>query len=439
MGPAPAGKRRRGLLAWLLVLAFILAGCTYNRREPGLFGQGRDEPSTAATSQPPPRPRAGDGNPQLPVLAEAVWTSGEGLYLNVRIAVHAVRRISGGTVLDWSVTPLLSSGLRPGETIPGQLDFGLTRPVDGRLEIFLLDAAGGRVFRPLAEVRRGREACLCTPLGQAQDDVRIGQTTLLQTAFPPLPFGLLAVDVDIATVPPFYHIPVTPIGMVPSVSSPVDLARPADLTAAVANTVDFRYGPAQQRFFVAIEAVYVSSTFTAVWWTIQSSSPGPGLDSADQPPIADAHPPPHSGNAVSAGGPQILRARGAPLRARLATSRAAGSGVEECLCTGLRGWADSLRDPSERVSVATILPPLPIGTLQVDVLLPGLPAMTGVRTTAASDSAFHSAGPVEHSTKTWTYRRDRAEPGWAPSEWPTPVPAAADIKGFRQVVDTFVR
>ena len=432
--------RRRDLLAWLLVLACAVAGCTYDRREPGLFGQGGDEPSTAVTSQPPPRPPSGGGNPQLPVLAEAVWTSGEGLYLNVRIAVHAVRRIDGGTVLDWSVTPLVSSGLTPGETPPGQLDLGLTRPDDGRLEIFLLDSAGGRVFRPLAEVRRGREACLCTPLGQAQADVRIGQTTLLQVAFPPLPLGLLAVDVDIATVPPFYHVPVTPIGMVPSVSSRVDLARPADLTPAVANTVDFRYGRAQQRFFIAIEAVYVSSTFTAVWWTIQSSSPGPGLDTADQPPIADAHPPPHPANAVSAGGPQILRARGAPpLLARLATSSATGTSIQDCLCTGLRGWAGSLRDPSERVSVATILPPLPIGTLQVDVVLRGLPTMTGVRTTAASDSAFHSAGPVEHSSKTWTYRRDRAQPGWAPSEWPTPVPAAADIEGFRQVVDTFVR
>jgi hypothetical protein len=295
------------------------------------------------------------------------------------------------------------------------------------------------VFRPLSEVRRGHEECLCTPLGQAQSDVRIGQTTLLQAAFPPLPFGLLAVDVDIATVPPFYHVPVTPIGMVPSVSSPVDLARPAHLTAAVANTLDFRYGPARQRFFIAIKAVYVSRTFTAVWWTIQSASPGPGLDTADQPPIADAQPPPHPGNGVSAGGPQILRAKAAPLRARLATARAARADVQECLCTDLRGWAGSLRDPSERVSIATILPPLPIGTYQVDVVLPGLAAMTAVPTTGASDSAFHSAAPVEQPTKTWTYRRDRAEPGWAPSEWPTPVPAATDIKGFRQVVDTFVR
>jgi hypothetical protein len=430
--------RRRDLIAWLLVLACALAGCTYDRREPGLFGQSRDEPSTAATSEPPP-PRTANGNPQLPVLAEAVWTSGEGLYLNVRVAVHAVRRITGGTVLDWSVTPLLSSGLAPGERPPGQLDLGLTRPDDGRLEIFLLDHSGGRVYRPLSEVRRGREACLCTPLGRAQAEVRIGQTRLLQVAFPPLPYGLVAVDVDIATVPPFYHVPVTPIGLVPSVTSPVDLTRPADLTAAVANTVDFRYGPAKQRFFIAIEAVYVSSTFTAVWWTIQSSSPGPGLDAADQPPIADAHPPPHPGNAVSAGGPQILGARGAPLRVRLATSRAAGTGIQECLCTGLRGWAGSLREPSERVSVATILPPLPIGTLQVDVVLPGLPPMTGVRATAASDSAFRSAGPVEHSTKTWSNRPDSAEPGWAPSEWPTPVPAPADIKAFRQVVDSLVR
>jgi hypothetical protein len=40
------------------------------------------------------------------VADERTWTSADGLQIQVRIAVHAVRRVGGATVLDWSVTPI---------------------------------------------------------------------------------------------------------------------------------------------------------------------------------------------------------------------------------------------------------------------------------------------------------------------------------------------
>jgi hypothetical protein len=83
-------------------------------------------PATAAPPTPPAT------NPELPVLAEAVWTSADGLGVQVRIGVHAVRRISGATVLDWSVTPLAAPHLQPGDPVPAHLDLALSRPSDDR-------------------------------------------------------------------------------------------------------------------------------------------------------------------------------------------------------------------------------------------------------------------------------------------------------------------
>ena len=64
-------------------------------------------------------------NPNLPVLGDAIWVSGGRLPVTIRFAVHAVRRIEGATVLDWSVTPLRATGFRvrrrPARHRPGAL------------------------------------------------------------------------------------------------------------------------------------------------------------------------------------------------------------------------------------------------------------------------------------------------------------------------------
>jgi hypothetical protein len=58
------------------------------------------------------------------VVGEATWTSADGLDITMRLAVHAVRRVPGGTVLDWSVTPLHGRGLRPNDPLPQRSIWG---------------------------------------------------------------------------------------------------------------------------------------------------------------------------------------------------------------------------------------------------------------------------------------------------------------------------
>ena len=125
----------------------------------------------------------------------------------------------------------------------------------------------------------------------------------------------------------------------------------------------FRYPAADQSYLVMVNAVYASSTFTSIVWTIHAVEPGLGLQSASTPPLADAQPPPQPYNQTSAGGPQIRFGTSPALaRARLVTSTLAGGGALECLCTDLRIGASSMRQMGEQMSVVTTLPPLPSGT-----------------------------------------------------------------------------
>ena len=138
------------------------------------------------------------------MAGEAVWISGGRLPVTVRFAVHAVRRIEGATVLDWSVTPLRrraasSSGTssarhRPGP-VPRRRAATSTSPCSTRLT--------DQVYRPLSHAsRRLFNHCLCTPLWVIQQALRIGETRLLQIAYPELPATLAYVDVSLASWPP---------------------------------------------------------------------------------------------------------------------------------------------------------------------------------------------------------------------------------------------
>ena len=77
----------------------MVISCTYAADEPGLFERTTPTPAGSRSSSQTP-PQAPPTNPALPVLTEAVWTSADGFDVQARLAVHAVRRISGATVLD---------------------------------------------------------------------------------------------------------------------------------------------------------------------------------------------------------------------------------------------------------------------------------------------------------------------------------------------------
>jgi hypothetical protein len=435
-----ASRAAKATPCWILLvlLACLVTGCSYDRAEPGLFGRA----ITRETTAPPIRPVTPDEsgqvpNPDLPVVGEAVWTSADGLDITMRIAVHAVRRVAGGTVLDWSVTPLHGPGLRPNDPVPKMLDLGLSRPGEGYPSIILADAPRSRVYRPLT-LKDSASRCLCTSVTLAERNLRIDHTTLLQVAFPPLPNDLATVDVDLATVPPFWQVPVTPAGMLPLASYPTELTRPAEATSVVASTKAFGYPPARQHYLVMINGVYASSTFTSIAWTILSLDPGRGLHTASSPPLADAEPPEHSSNPIAAGGPRLSLGSGI-YRARLTTTKLADQRALECLCTDLRIGAESLRRIGQQMSAVTTFPPLPAGTPKVDIVLPGLTALTDVAVGHAPDSTFRSAGPAVRGVGFWTYRANQPPAGWVPRDWPTPVPRPYQMRDARATVDTIVR
>lgn len=435
MSSRPLAWTRSGGLVVLVALLVVLGGCVHSRQEPGLFG--RAEEPTAKPSEP--NLRSPTHNPQLPVVGEALWTSGEDPAVTVRIAVHAVRRIPGATVLDWSVTPLSGAGLDNGEPVPASFNLGLTRFGENSVNIFLLDARRGQVHRPLTRIGSGSTGCLCIPSRLAQVALRVGETSLFQVAYPPLPSDVRSVDVDIATVPIFSSVPVTPVGMVPLASNPINLARSATPASPIAGMGPFRYRPQGQRFSIGVDAVWSSNTFTSIAWTITSLEGGPGLEAAAGPPFADDPPPSPAYNLIAASGPRLKLAGQAPLRSRLISSDVGGRRALECLCTDLRAWPSAVKQPYQLVNVVTNLPPVPRRTSAVDLVFRGIGTMRGVPVTAAPDATFRSAGPAVHKPEIWTFGQASPQSGWPAVNWPTAVPDSRELGDFRATVDEIVR
>ena len=437
MSPWSSGAVRSRVLrvVALVSVGVLLVGCSYAAEEPGLFGRtpaSRSAPPPG-THEPPPPPAT---NPALPVLAEEVWTSADGLGVQARIGIHAVRRISGATVLDWSVTPLKVPNLQVGDAVPPTVDLGLSRPADERPRIYLLDSRGGRLYRPLVSAA-GAPRCVCTPLSLAQRRLRVGHTSLLQVAFPALPTSSVTIDVVIATVPPFWQVPVTPADHIPVAVRPTELGRPAEhggpgATAPISGGFSdmFRYGAGEQIFRIQPNRVLASSTFTTLEWTIWSVTGGAGLDSASSPPFAE----PDAAGAepadpVSASGPVLVVATEQgqrTLRARLVRSDVADHRAVECLCSPLQAWTSLLRRPDSPVTVVTTYPLLPAGTQRVEVRFGGV-GVISVPVTPASDARNRAAGARPWSRTTWRARDLRSGPGWASGSWPTPVPSADQL------------
>ena len=405
-GNAPRNRGRR-VGAACLGLALVLTGCTYSEREPGLFGRS-PTPSSTETQPPIPPP---DSTAAIPVLGEAIYRASDPIDISVRIAVHAVRRVLGGTVLDWSITALAEPPAVPGE--PLTMELGLVDEFD----ISLIDAPAAKVYRPLLGRRSGM--CLCTRVWSAGQAMVVNSPRLLQTTFPRLPASTRLVEVNIATVPIFSRIPVTPAGLVQTAASATDLARPEEKQPPLASTEEFTQASGQS-FVFDVDAVLVSGSFTSVVWTARARSSGAG--------------------ALGAAHPQIRRSGVGPtLRARTATVQFGNKKTVQCLCLTLGTLTDNLRRAGDQTTVVTNFPALPRGTTSVDVLFPVIDPLVGVGVTPAPDGAFRAGSPVPADTSTWSYRQNEAQPGWPLSRWPTPVPAEIDPDRFPSTVDRLNR
>ena len=257
------------LVAVVAAASVLSGGCTYAKEEPGLFSN-RATSSPTVETQPPPAPT----NPELPVAAEAEWTTAEGLHISTRFAIHAVRRLEVGTVVDWSVTPLSAPGYAHGDNLPSWVDLGLSRTSEGDVNMFLIDPTGGKAYRTLShQSRRLFNRCLCTPLWLAQQGLRIGETRMLQATFPPLPDALGFIDVDLINLAPFVHVPVTPIGQVPSALHPTDLIRPPGAPRPTLGQQVFRYRQQPRRSRASRSTEWLSRLAGRQWNGRSSRSP----------------------------------------------------------------------------------------------------------------------------------------------------------------------
>jgi hypothetical protein len=400
---------RRRAAALVLGLCAAVSGCSYGAEEPGLFAPRPTNQETP--SRPlPPRARAGV---LLPVAGDAVWTLRVRSPLQIRVAVHAVRRVDGGTVLDWSLTPLANETTPIGSRLPAAVVKGL-----GSTEVSLIDPGRRTRLAALADGTTGR--CLCTRLDPAVARLRAGGTSLLQTAFPSLPETVQAVGVAVPLVPTFAEVPVTPIGRLPRAKAPTDLARPADQAPGQARSPVFHYPPARQQFLVELGPVVTSDSFTSISWRVRALTAG-------------------SGPAVHLPVPAARRARDPDA----GPSRASPTGPNDQEPVALDGsgsgrvdgWAQLLRRPGDQIELVTTVAPTGPGNADtVDVVLPGLTTVRGVATTRAVPAATRDALTQAYPVSRWP---DQMPPApLAVSDWPTPVPgprmlAAAAVSHYR--------
>lgn len=401
-----------------LVLATALSGCVYDAEEPGLFG-----PQVEPTPTPSPTAPDEDPTPVRPVAGEAVWSLGTGSRFQVRVVVHAVRRVEGGTVLDWSLTPLPGDGLPPGRAVPDGRVWGL-RSVDIRL----LDPVRGLRYAPLTSP--DGERCLCTEPDASSTVLRVGRTSLQQAAFPALPATVGSVDVVIPIVPVFGAVPVAPVGTAPPAEQRTDLARAAARPVSLGTSPTFNLPPAEQRFAVELDEVQVGRTFTSVAWRVRAVTAGAGLIDVGRLPVPQTR----RGRRVSVGSsaqtPSLSsrKATRGPTTRHVTLVRSHEDAWARCLCTDPRPWAQ-LGRPGDQLSVVTTLPPMTDPTAYaVDVAFPGLVTFTDVGISAAPFAAG-SRGTTPYRARFW--------PAETPAEirpdapWPTRIPTPGAFAAAR--------
>ncbi|SDS37658.1 hypothetical protein SAMN04489812_1725 [Microlunatus soli] len=403
-----------------LVSLIVIAGCSQPEREPGLFGRDTPPPSpTIAASAPTtsPRPHPQVVNPRLPVLGERVWTTGDGSRISFRIAVHGLRRISGGTVLDWSITPLPSAGLRPGDAVPETVD--LAAASDPRT-FRVIDTDARQVYRPLVDPE-GRH-CLCT----ADHPLRVEVTSVRQVTFPELPDpnGAAPFDVDIPSVALFTGIWAPAPGFAVAADRGTDLSGPAHADSVIHWTRSFRYGPSRsgQLMRIGIIGVTTSPGSTSMVWSIWTISSGSGLSAGRAGPVT-ADTDSRTGRDV-ASGPRLRYSTSSRHHRTLSPWREGGRDGP-CLCSDLGGWTAGMATARRSITVITNLPALPAGVTSVDVLFPGLQAVRRVEVTRVRQPALDTGG--WHAWRHWPPANDRP-PARGVGDWPTPLPTEEMVR-----------
>jgi hypothetical protein len=345
------------------------------------------------------------------------------------------------------VTPLPSASRRVGDPVPTTVDLGLGRDDNGDQRIYLLDT-DGHAYRPLAHKSSAVfHHCLCTPLWVAQLALRIGETRMLQLAFPPLPAGVHHVDVSLPNTMPFWHVPVTAEGIVPLAKQSVDLARLPEAPVAASGELPFTESdePLGRRRSITLLELQSGPSGTTLTWRVASreDQPFPAF-SFGSPPVSTAFGATAGLRTTHVASGPVLRidraaAASPDLHARWLTSAEPAAGYLECLCSDFGLWASGLRAVGGRAAVATTYAPLPPGTRSADVVLSGLGTVRDVPVTPPTidaDRAVLGVGRIIVST--WTYSTASPPSGWLTSDWPTPVPAAKQLRDYAARVDRIV-
>jgi hypothetical protein len=300
----------------------------------------------------------------------------------------------------------------------------------------LVDPAGRHAYRPLRHASRSQfNHCLCTPIWRVQQSLRLGETELMQVAFPPLPPTMGFIDVAFATVAPFFHLPITPVGQVPTALQPTDLKRPAGEYRTASARIYFRYaGPPARPVSVQINRVVAGDGLTSVEWTLQSlNDQTRSTVELNGPPVSSTIPAGVSVvNTTAVSGPTLRpsRSKAPPLTATWLTADINGSTGYECLCSELGLWARALAAKQGTVRVVTNYPALPPGTRQVDVNLPTVSTLAEVPVVDAADAAAALGPPVVHKVGRWDYPDDIPPSAWATSDWPTGVPNPGQLSFY---------
>ena len=381
-------------------------------------------------------------NPELPVVGEAIWVSGGRLPVTFRLAVHAVRRIRAQRCSTGRSPRSKPTDSTSATTCPGSIS---ACPAASRsdINVILLDPVTGEVYQPLTH--RSRQLfnhCLCSPPWVIQQDLRIGETRLMQIAYPELPADVAYVDVSLATLPPFVHVPVSPIGTAPVARQPTNLAPVS--------------GPSGRRHHT--DRVPLRRRADATAEHPDRSGRGgarPNLSGVD--PAVGLGPEHLPAPAVRAAGLQpaagrCLRAEQQPSERPL-ISLTTPRGRErwstlwvateiyrqpayECLCTELGLWSSGLRDAGGAARLTGNYPDLPPGTREVDIVLPGFGTFRqGAGGRCAGLGGGRAARPIVADTGQWSYLVEDPPRGWSTADWPTDLPDPAQLGEYQSIVE----
>ena len=440
--PARQARIRGATIGVALLLTLVSCSDDVDDPDPG---PRPDEPTGSGSS---PSESDSPEVAELPVAASfVVDADDEGR--QVRFALHGLRRVDGGTVVDYSVTGLPSDSVAEGEPLGSgvELDFeGFTNAPN----VNLIDVPSAKVYRPLADESG---ICVCTFVSKL--GLVAGTTELHQAAYPELPAGLTEVTVEFGNGPLVGAVPVLDVGEVPT-GEAEDLAAPAEELPVLASTDTFRQpvkavvpDPQPQPLTIDVNRVLSGPGGTSLVWTINGAGEGAGLSTAGTP-LSDYRLASVS-VAIKTGvgsGPGIRSTEdpdGAVLRSWFSTLRAkAGNQFTDvtpedwrfCLCTDYQSFGDGVDSAQKSRTFVSHLPPLAEGTSTVDVIFPddSLPTLSDVPVETAMTSALGE--PETGESQTWTLPEGtNNREAFEVTEWPTPVPDTASLALVEPIVD----